>query len=80
MAKINQIPQQIIIGIVKAFQWLISPILGNHCRFYPTCSQYAITALKKYGMIRGCFLMIKRLLCCHPWHRGGYDPVTKERE
>lgn len=62
--------------IIKFYQKFISPLKGtSSCRFYPTCSQYAIDAITKYGMIKGSFMSIKRILKCHPFHPGGYDPV-----
>ena len=63
------------IGIIKLYQVLISPILGPKCRFTPTCSTYAIEALKKYGILKGSWLAIKRISRCHPWGGHGYDPV-----
>jgi hypothetical protein len=67
--------KNILIFFIRTYQKLISPILGPRCRFYPTCSNYAITALKKHGIIKGGALSIKRLLRCHPFNKGGYDPV-----
>ncbi|MDD3892901.1 MAG: membrane protein insertion efficiency factor YidD [Bacteroidales bacterium] len=67
--------KSVIILIIKAYQILISPLKPPTCRFYPTCSHYAIEAVKKYGAIKGAWLTIKRLLRCHPFHPGGYDPV-----
>ncbi len=64
-----------IIFLVRLYQWTISPLLGNPCRFYPSCSEYAVEALKKHGGLKGCFLLIKRIAKCHPWHRGGVDLV-----
>ncbi|MCT4507235.1 MAG: membrane protein insertion efficiency factor YidD [Tepidibacter sp.] len=61
--------------IIRFYQKFISPIKGKTCRFYPTCSQYAIDALEKYGFLKGSYLSIKRILKCHPFHEGGYDPV-----
>lgn len=61
--------------IVKGYQKAISPLFPASCRFYPSCSQYMIEALKKYGFRRGLWLGVKRLVRCHPWHPGGYDPV-----
>ncbi|HZW83139.1 MAG TPA: membrane protein insertion efficiency factor YidD [Candidatus Deferrimicrobium sp.] len=65
----------IAIWLVRGYQRMISPLLPPSCRFYPTCSQYAILALEKYGLIKGSFLAIKRILKCHPFHPGGYDPI-----
>ena len=56
------------------YRALISPLLGPRCRFYPSCSEYAIAAVRNHGIIRGLFLTVKRLLRCHPWHSGGVDP------
>ncbi|WP_205508404.1 membrane protein insertion efficiency factor YidD [Longitalea arenae] len=63
------------IALIKLYQWIISPILGPKCRFTPTCSQYAIEALKKHGIFKGLWLTVKRLSRCHPWGGHGYDPV-----
>jgi len=57
------------------YKTIISPVFPSTCRFYPSCSSYSIEALKKYGFIKGFYLSIKRILKCHPWHPGGYDPV-----
>ncbi len=64
-----------IILLIKLYQWIISPWIGPKCRFTPTCSQYAVEALKKYGPIKGLWLMFRRLARCHPWGGNGYDPV-----
>ncbi len=61
--------------LIKFYRYFIGPMLGNHCRFYPSCSVYAEQAIQKYGAIYGSYLAIRRLLRCHPFHRGGYDPV-----
>jgi putative membrane protein insertion efficiency factor len=63
------------IALIKIYQWIISPWFGQKCRFTPTCSQYALEALKKYGLLKGMWLAIKRILRCHPWGGHGYDPV-----
>ncbi len=63
------------IGAIKLYQLMISPWMGQKCRFTPTCSQYGIEALKKYGPIKGLYLTIRRLLRCHPWGGHGHDPV-----
>lgn len=65
----------ILIFFIKIYQKFISPITKPSCRFYPTCSEYAIDAINKYGFIKGSFLAIKRILRCHPFNPGGYDPV-----
>lgn len=66
---------KILILLVRAYRYGISPFLGHHCRFYPSCSSYAETALSRYGFIKGSWLTLRRLSRCHPWHAGGCDPV-----
>jgi hypothetical protein len=61
--------------LIRAYQYLISPVLPPSCRFTPTCSQYAYEAISRYGVMRGGLVAIKRILRCHPFHPGGYDPV-----
>jgi uncharacterized protein len=63
------------IALIKIYQWVISPLLGPKCRFTPTCSQYGLEAFKKYGLFKGFWLTLKRVLRCHPWGGHGYDPV-----
>jgi putative membrane protein insertion efficiency factor len=63
------------IALIKLYQWILSPLLGPKCRFTPTCSHYAIEALKKHGFFRGGWLAIRRISRCHPWGGHGYDPV-----
>ncbi|HMR82145.1 MAG TPA: membrane protein insertion efficiency factor YidD [Niabella sp.] len=63
------------IGLIKIYQWVISPWLGPKCRFTPTCSQYALEAFKKYGIFKGFWLSVKRISRCHPWGGSGHDPV-----
>jgi putative membrane protein insertion efficiency factor len=67
--------KKFLIFLIKGYQKFLSPLLGKNCRFYPTCSQYAIKALEKYGLFKGSFLAVKRILKCNPFHPGGYDPV-----
>ncbi|NLV35444.1 MAG: membrane protein insertion efficiency factor YidD [Clostridiaceae bacterium] len=68
--------KKILISLIRGYQKYLSPLKGKKtCRFYPTCSQYAIDALTKYGALKGSWLSLKRLLKCHPYHPGGYDPV-----
>ncbi|KPV41345.1 hypothetical protein AN478_01790 [Thiohalorhabdus denitrificans] len=64
-----------LVLIIRGYRWLISPFLGPHCRFHPTCSSYAITALERHGPFKGSWLALRRLLRCHPFHPGGDDPV-----
>jgi len=66
---------RVLIIIIKGYQKIISPLLPGRCRFYPTCSQYFIDALVKYGFSRGLWKGLKRIIKCHPWHPGGYDPA-----
>ena len=72
---LSQLPVKSFIGVVKCYRFLISPWLGQCCRFYPSCSQYAEQALREWGFIRGSFLVIWRLLRCHPLCQGGVDHV-----
>lgn len=65
----------IFIGLIKIYQYTISPLLGASCRYQPTCSQYGIDALKKHGPLKGGYLTIKRFLSCNPWGGHGHDPV-----
>ncbi|MCZ6576550.1 MAG: membrane protein insertion efficiency factor YidD [Acidiferrobacterales bacterium] len=67
--------QKILIALIRGYRYLISPTLGSHCRFYPTCSEYALHAIREHGSVRGLWLSAWRLLRCHPWRAGGYDPV-----
>ena len=66
---------KIIIKLIKAYQLILSPYLGNNCRFHPSCSQYSIDAFKKYNFFTASYLSIKRILKCNPFNVGGYDPV-----
>jgi putative membrane protein insertion efficiency factor len=61
--------------LIRAYQLCVSPWLGAHCRFYPSCSHYALEAIGEHGSLRGSWLSLRRLLRCHPFHPGGYDPV-----
>lgn len=67
--------RHVLILLVRMYQVGLSPLLPASCRYYPSCSAYAITALEKHGAIRGTWLAIKRIGRCHPFHPGGYDPV-----
>ncbi|MEJ2155318.1 MAG: membrane protein insertion efficiency factor YidD [Desulfobacteraceae bacterium] len=61
--------------LIRCYQLVISPLFGSVCRFTPSCSQYAIEAFRRHGLIKGFVLSFKRLIRCHPWHAGGFDPV-----
>jgi len=65
----------LLIALIRAYQRFISPYLPHSCRFYHSCSQYALEAVGKYGVVRGVWLALRRLLRCHPFHPGGFDPV-----
>ena len=67
-----------LIQIIKGYKFLISPLLGNNCRYFPSCSDYSIEALRTCGFFKGLFMIIKRVLSCHPFKEGGIDPVKKE--
>jgi len=66
---------RILVWIVKAYQLVLSPFFGQQCRFYPTCSQYAVEAIQKHGALLGSYYTVRRLLRCHPWCDGGHDPI-----
>ena len=67
-----------LIQIIKGYKFLISPLLGNNCRYFPNCSDYSIEALRTYGFFKGLLMIIKRVLSCHPFKEGGIDPVKKK--
>jgi uncharacterized protein len=71
--------RQLLLWIIRAYQLLLSPWLGPRCRFYPSCSCYAHAAIEKHGALRGAWLALRRLLRCHPFNEGGYDPVPDKR-
>jgi putative membrane protein insertion efficiency factor len=68
-------PRQILLWMIRGYQLLLSPLIGPRCRFYPSCSCYAHTAIECHGALRGSWLGLRRLLRCHPFNEGGYDPV-----
>lgn len=74
MAAISALVRVGLIGMVRCYQYLISPWLGPCCRYTPSCSQYYIESVKKYGPIRGSWRGVRRILRCHPWGSSGYDP------
>lgn len=67
--------QWFVIKLIGGYQFLLSPLFGPRCRFYPSCSTYAIEAIQTHGVVKGCYLMCRRLLRCHPLNPGGIDPV-----
>ena len=67
----------ILIAFVKVYRFVLSPFIGQHCRFTPTCSQYAIEAIEEYGAMKGSWMAVRRLSKCHPFHTGGWDPVPE---
>ena len=71
---VTGIPGYAMIAVVKVYQFTLSPLLGPTCRFHPTCSNYFIAAVHKYGVFVGTWRGVKRICRCHPFHRGGYDP------
>ena len=68
----------ILIKLIKFYSFFISPMLGNSCKYSPSCSEYSIEALKEFGLIKGTFKSFTRILSCNPWGKGGLDPVKKE--
>jgi len=69
--------KKVLLGVIGAYRYGISPLLGRSCRFYPSCSEYAAQAIDRHGALRGSWLAVKRIGCCHPFHPGGYDPVPE---
>jgi len=70
----GEIPSALVIALIRVYQKTLSPLLGPVCRFEPSCSQYMVGAIRKYGLIWGVGKGLRRLAKCHPWHPGGYDP------
>jgi putative membrane protein insertion efficiency factor len=68
------LPRHLLIAAVRVYQWTLSPLVGRYCRFEPTCSNYFIGAVEKYGAVRGACKGVARICRCHPFHPGGYDP------
>ena len=75
----RQCAKFVTLQLLRAYQWVISPMLPPACRYVPTCSEYAMEAVERYGALRGGFMALGRVLRCHPFARAGYDPVTRTR-
>jgi uncharacterized protein len=69
-----------VLGLLRGYKWVLSPLLLPACRYVPTCSAYAMEAVDRYGVFRGCLMGIGRVLRCHPFAKGGYDPVVESRD
>ncbi|MDH3378742.1 MAG: membrane protein insertion efficiency factor YidD [Gammaproteobacteria bacterium] len=72
--------QSALIALLKGYRYWVSPWFGPSCRFYPSCSDYAASAIEQHGVIGGLYLSVKRLAKCHPWHPGGVDPVPEAKQ
>jgi len=72
--------ETLLTALIRAYRYVLSPLLGNQCRFYPSCSHYAEEALARHGWLRGSWLATRRICRCHPWHPGGVDLVPDPRE
>ena len=64
-----------LLCLIRVYRYAVSPLLGRHCRFHPSCSEYAQQAIGRHGALRGAWLAARRIGCCNPWHAGGFDPV-----
>lgn len=74
----SDLVRMVLLALIRAYQLAVSPVLGPACRFHPTCSHYAVEAIERHGSWRGGVLAVRRLLRCHPFRAGGYDPVPTE--
>jgi hypothetical protein len=71
---------RLLIVVIRVYQYLISPLIGPHCRFHPSCSHYSVEAIQRHGAMYGSYLALRRLARCHPWHPGGLDPVPLKKQ
>ncbi|WP_083762398.1 membrane protein insertion efficiency factor YidD [Slackia heliotrinireducens] len=78
VASLKKMPANLAILLIRFYRAAISPLFPSCCRYTPTCSQYGIIAIKRFGFLKGSWLTIKRISRCHPWHEGGYDPVPEK--
>jgi putative membrane protein insertion efficiency factor len=76
---ITSVPRRVLLASLRAYKWMLSPLLPPACRYVPTCSEYAAEAIERHGAVRGSLLALRRLLRCHPLVRGGFDPVPLEK-
>ena len=76
---LNKVATFPLLILIRGYQLIISPLLGSNCRFMPTCSEYAMESLRSYGLIKGSYLIIKRIRKCHPWGDHGYDPIPTKK-
>jgi putative membrane protein insertion efficiency factor len=67
--------RRLVSRLLQVYKYLVSPLLGENCRFYPSCADYAREAVERHGVVRGFWLAARRVVRCHPWHPGGFDPV-----
>jgi uncharacterized protein len=79
VTSLRRVPRRLAVFPIRLYQWLFSPLLGQRCRYYPSCSEYAVQAIQRFGILRGAVLAGWRLLRCNPWSRGGFDPVEDQR-
>lgn len=80
LSTLQRLPRTVLLTGVRGYQRFISPVLPPACRFTPSCSAYAATALERYGAVRGTWMALRRLARCHPWNPGGYDPVPDRNQ
>ena len=78
--KLKTLPAKGLLILIRGYQLLVSPLTGAHCRHIPTCSQYAAEAVGRFGVLRGGWLAVRRVLRCHPWGTSGYDPVPERKD
>ena len=71
---------RLLIVVIRVYQYLISPLIGPHCRFHPSCSHYSVEAIQRHGAMYGSYLALRRLARCHPWHPGGLDQVPLKKQ